>query len=321
MIRSKIAVGFLFFLVLTVSASAQVYDTFVIPVVGSTSGANNLRWMTELSLFNPQAYSLKVSVTWLPTGLDNGAEVLVTVPSNTTLYTADVLGDFYHTIGTGGLLVATFKEDNPGVPDTILDRAFLVRTNTYNKTSNGIYGQAIPGEIAGMMDFDFEKVSAIATGINNWGSIGTSGFRTNIGALNLGRYSVSIYVNVYDAAGHTLAKDLRFDVPPLAHMQDRLPTTVQNGSIEFFVVDDDPAHSAVVFPYASIADNRTGDPIFVEPILLASPKYLYGNAGKMGSVSPLEVGKKIDSALARSIREKATRLGSFDYVDGKLVKE
>ena len=49
------------------AAIAQVNDTYVIPVAGNTAGAFGTRWMTQFSLFNPQSYELRVSVTYVPT--------------------------------------------------------------------------------------------------------------------------------------------------------------------------------------------------------------------------------------------------------------
>ena len=49
--------------------AAQVNDTYVIPAVANTPGSFGTQWMTQLSIFNPQLdYSLKVSVSFLPTG-------------------------------------------------------------------------------------------------------------------------------------------------------------------------------------------------------------------------------------------------------------
>ena len=221
----------------------------------------------------------------------------MTVPSNSTFFSSNVINDVFKRSGTGALLVATFANDNPSVPDGVIDRAFVVTTTTFNNASSGTFGQGIPGTLTGEMDFALEKVSSIATGIRNFGTIGSTGYRTNIGAVNTGRYSIRLLVSVYDSQGRTVADRLPFDIAPLAHFQDRLPVNVDGGTVEFFV--DDPSQTAVVFPYASIVDNRSGDPVYVAPILLASPKYLYGNTKTR--VAPTEVGKRIDPARAKEI--------------------
>ncbi|MGK2860016.1 MAG: hypothetical protein ACSLFQ_22700 [Thermoanaerobaculia bacterium] len=312
-----------FLLAVAVPASAQVYDTFIIPAAGNTSGAGGTVWGTELTIFNPQPHRLFVSVTFLPSGLAQGSEVLVEIPSNQTFATDNVLSELYGRVGTGSLLLATFPEDNGHVADpTIIALSFVVRSKTFNNASSGTFGQAIPGVISGLMDFPTEQLSAISTGIRSFGSVGVNGFRTNVGALNLGRFTVRMLVNVYDEQGNTVAKDIPFDVPPLGHVQDPLPVTIERGSLEFFVFDpgaNDPDGYAVVFAYASVIDNRSGDPVYVDPVLLASPGYLYG---KSLQKDMLNVGKKIDKHYARRVRASVEHTGVASMVtkdDGTRV--
>jgi len=306
-------------LLIALPATAQVYDTFIVPVVGNTGGGGGTVWGTELALFNPQPHTLFISATFLPTGLGQGSEVLIEVPPNQTFAVDNLVFDVYRRSGTGSMLFATFVEDNPHVVDpTIVNLSFVVQTRTYNDARDGTYGQGIPGIIAGMLDFDVEQLSAVATGINNYGLVSLNGFRTNIGALNLGRYEVTMLVSVYDELGRTVARDLEFHVPPLGHFQDRLPPEVAHGTIEFFVFDpgaNDPNDFAVVFPYVSIVDNQSGDGTFINPILLASPGYLYGKQAK--GLSTTELGKKIDKEIVKRARDRAERLGNVRQVPGE----
>lgn len=280
---------------------AQVNDTYVVPVVGNTPGAFGTRWMTQLSVFNPQLdYSLKVSVVFIPSGGARGLEALLTVPPNGGWFTDNALNDIFGVSGTGSLLLATFPEDNPGVPNVTLDRAFLVTTNTFNNSKSGTYGQTIPGIWTGLQDYSTDHISAIAHGVRN---LTAQGWRTNVGAVNLGKSSVTIRVTVYDYDGRTLQSNIPFTLPPLAHLQDTLPLQVDRGSIEFFL--DDPSHEAVVFPYISVIDQFSGDPTYQTPVLLAGPKDLFAK----GVLKPTEIGKKIDLSTARMVRANADRIG------------
>jgi hypothetical protein len=299
------------FLAVAAPASAQVYDTFVIPAVGNTQGGGGTVWASEVTIFNPQAYTLFVSMTFLPSGLDQGSEVLVQIPSNQFFVASNVLNEVYHRSGTGSLVLAAWPEDNKHVPNpSILDLSFVVRSNTFNNASSGTYGQAIPGVISGLMDFSFEQLSAVTSGVRNFGQPNVNGFRTNVGALNLGRCTVHMRVNVYDELGRTVAKDLPFDVPPLGHVQDKLPTTIDRGTLEYFIDDPcvgDTKARALVFAYASVVDNKSGDPVYFDPILLANPSYLY--PAKALPKDPLTVGKKIDKDFAGRVRDRAERVG------------
>jgi hypothetical protein len=287
-------------------AVAQVNDTYVVPVAGNTPGAFNTRWMTQFSLFNPQSYELRVSVTYVPTLGGQGIEKILRVPANAVAFSDNILADLFSVQGGGALLVATFPEDNPGVPNTVLARSFLVTTDTFNNSSAGTYGQTIPGIWTGLQDFNTDGISAVAHGIRN---LSRQGWRTNIGAVNLGRSSVRMRLNVYDIDGHTIARDIPFNIPPLAHLQDSLPVEVDRGSIEFFI--DDATKQAVVFPYVSVIDRLSGDPTYQAPTLLASASILFKKA-----IEPASIGKKIDIDFAREVRATASHLG-----EGELKTE
>ena len=292
-------------LLIATAAVAQINDTYIIPAAGNTAGAFNTRWATQFSLFNPQSYALRVSVTYVPTLGGQGVEKIVNVPANAVAFSDNVLADLFQREGGGALLVATFPEDNPGVPDSIVARAFLVTSNTFNNSRSGTYGQTIPGVWAGLQDFTKDGISAVAHGIRN---LQSQGWRTNVGAVNLGRSSVRMRLNVYDINGHTIASNIPFNIPPLAHLQDTLPVQVDRGSVEFFIDDplaNDANNSAVVFPYVSVIDNLSGDPSYQSPTLLATPNVLF----KKGVLEPTSIGKKIDTNFARPIRNAAVSLG------------
>ena len=144
-----VALLFLFALPL----AAQINDTYIIPAAANVPGLFGTRWMTQLSIFNPQLdYSLKVSVTYLPTDGGRGLEALITVPANSVAFADNSLSEIFNINGSGALIVATFPEDNPNVPDNVIDRAFLVTTNTFNNSPSGTFGQTIPGTWTGLQD-------------------------------------------------------------------------------------------------------------------------------------------------------------------------
>lgn len=298
---------------LALPLAAQVNDTYVIPAAINAAGSNNTRWTTELSIFNPQKYALRVSMVYLPTGVGIGERVDFNVGPNVTAYADNVLNDLFARSGTGSLLIATFPDQNPTVPNTIVAQSFLVNTRTYNNSSGGTFGQSIRGLWVGLQDIDLDGISAIAPGLRNSTS-SSSGYRTNVGAVNLGRSSVTLRVAVFDAEGReiTTAGGIPFIVPPEGHMQGPLPVELSRGSIEFWVEGDafqnDPAQRAVVFPYTSMVDNRSGDPVYVEPVLTAPASSLYAKSKDAQAATRL-IGTSIDSATAARIAQKALYLG------------
>jgi len=293
-------------------ALAQVNDTYIIAAAANQDGGFGTRWRTQFSLFNPQAYELAISVTFVPTGGKQGLEELVRVPANSLAYSDNILKDLFDLNSAGGaLLVAAFQDDNPTVKDEPIARSFLVTSNTYNNAHSGTFGTTIPGVWTGMLD---DGISAVAHNVRN---DARAGWRTNIGAVNLGRCNVTLRVSVYDADGHIILNQAPFGIPPLAHFQDSLPVQTEAGTVEFFL--DDPCRNseddyAVVFPYASTIDVLSGDPSYQTPLLLATPKSLLSDPSKLHAQSiaadPTAVGKKIDTAYARGVRAQAQRLGT-----------
>jgi hypothetical protein len=299
------ASGYILLLLLFVAAlplAAQVNDTYVIPVVANTPGSFGTQWMTQLSIFNPQLdYSLKVSVSYLPTGGGQGLEALITVPANGVAFVDNSLDEIFHRSGSGAYVIATFPEDNPGVPNDVISRAFLVNTNTFNKLSNGgTMGQTIPGTWAGLQDYATDQISAISHGLRQ---LSAFGWRTNFGAVNLGSTPATLRIRVYDRNGNTLVKDRTYTVPAQGHMQTGLPVEVDQGSIEFFV--DDATKKAVVFPYTSTLDRYTNDPMYQTPVLLASAKTLFGKR----AVDLTALGHKLTLDDARAVRANTIPLG------------
>lgn len=286
---------------LALPAAAQVNDTYIIPASSNNPGAFGTRWMTQFSVFNPQQYPLTITVVFIPTGGGEGIEEAFEVPANSLRYSDNILLDLFGlSRGSGSLLVATFQDENPTVPDDVISRAFLVTSNTYNNDPEGTYGQTIEGVWAGLQDYDTDGISAIAHNIRN---VSHLGWRTNIGAVNLGRSSVIMYVTAFDSDGRKRLDNAPFTIPPFAHMQDALPIQIDRATVEFIV--DDPSGEAVVFPYAAVVDQLSGDSTYHSPTLLASPSIIYGKK----AIEPTAIGKKIDRKVAAEIRANAKRRG------------
>jgi hypothetical protein len=298
---------------------AQLTDTYVVTAAANVAGGNNTRWLTQLSIFNPHLdYPLNVSVTLLPTGGATGPERLIEVPANSTFITDNVMRDVFNLSGSGALLLATFAEDNPGVENSTIARSFLVTSNTYNDDPRGTFGQTIPGVWTGLLDIDTSDISAVAHGIDNSSRLG---FRTNVGGVNLGACSVTLLVDAFDADGRRVLDGAPMYIPPYAHLQQRLPVTLEGGSVEFTVQDpcaaDDEAF-AVVLPYTSTIDDLSGDPRYQTPTLLALPGTIYGKKAQTQVLAdPTQIGKKIDNAYAKKVVAKANRLGTIHLVRGE----
>jgi hypothetical protein len=289
-------------------AMAQLNDTYVISAAANQRGAFGAHWRTRFSIFNPHLDdTLFVTIMLLPTGGVPGPDpMLVELPPNAMAYSDNLLEDLFEIEGSGALLVATFPEDNPDLDDDVLSRSFLVTSDTYNNPNGtGTFGQTIPGVWTGLYDYDSDGISSVSPIVRN-----KDIWRTNVGAVNLGACGVNLLVNVYDGDGNTVLSQAPLLIPPYGHNQAALPVEIDVASVEFFVSDpcaDNPNDYAVVFPYTSTIDRRTGDPTYATPTLLAEPGILFAKGQK---IDPHAFGKKIDVNYARGVRNQAKRIGT-----------
>ncbi|HVR41962.1 MAG TPA: hypothetical protein VMS56_00840 [Thermoanaerobaculia bacterium] len=293
----------------------QVGDAYVVPAVARTAGAAGTFWFSEFHVMNPQRHDLVGTIVYMSTGGDTLLSFDFDMPANATVWAEDILAEFGLETAGGSLLVATLPENNPGLGNDRAASAFVLQTRTYNELSNGsTLGQAIPGAITGLLDLDLDGITAIATGVRNLGAPGVTGFRTNVGAVNLSDWSTTLWVTVWDDAGNLLA-ELPNPLPPQGHVQVPLPVAVDHGTVEFYVdfpAEANPHGADLVFPYASVIDNRTGDPVYLDPKLLATPLNLF----------PYETGavrrgpERITADQIRPIVEKAVKLGRASLARG-----
>jgi hypothetical protein len=252
------------------TAEAQLSLQWIVPAAANVAGINGTVWHTDLSLHNPQAHDLPVMIQFLPSGTDNRqADTLyLTLYPWETFNLWDVLGpNGFARVGTGAILVVA---DWSLACDPVEECDFLVTSRTYTldpRGGAGEFGQTIPG--AGTWHgVDWDRLG-YAAGILNDGAR----FRTNIGVASWTDEPTSVVVNVQDAGG-AIIDSVRLQLPPFGHLQRRLETPVEGGTLVFWL--EEGPEDGLVFGYASVVDELTGDSSFQ----LAQPSVVGFAAGK-----------------------------------------
>lgn len=234
-------------------AAAQLSLQWMVPAAANTAGLNGTYWRTDVSLHNPHSFELPVVLQFLPSDTDNGqADTLyLTIGPWATFNLWDALGPNYFAIdGTGAILVFA---DWELACDPVEECDFLVTSRTYTLApggSGGEYGQTIPGSST-WVGIDWNALG-YAAGILNDGL----SFRTNVGIASWSSDWTTVVVDVQDAEG-TIVGSFTHEVPPFGHIQERLPTPIEGGSLVFWL--EDGPQDALVFGYASVVDETTGD--------------------------------------------------------------
>ena len=236
-------------------AAAQLSDAWILPATANTDGNNGTYWMTDVSIQNPQNWTLPILVQALESGQPN-----VSVPTLEidvlpweTVNLWDVLGpDWFDIYGTAAMLI--YVPGNVSCPDNSCD--FLVTSRTYTPdpwSTNGEFGQAIPG--AALLEGTDWYTFGYATGILN----DDDTFRCNIGVASWTDEWTMVYADIQDADG-TIVDTEVFDLPPFGHLQRRMRTPVVGGTAVFYLVDG--PDDAFVYPYVSVVNQDTGDPSY-----------------------------------------------------------
>jgi hypothetical protein len=228
-----------------------IYST-VIAASAHTAGLNQTSWLTDLVLHNRADRDAVIDLFFLASRTDNtdATPHRVVVPANSSLLLADVVASvFGRDRATGAILVGA-------------DAPIIVSSRTFNDASAGTYGQFIGGQRR--PDATAGTGSLLRLVQLAHSPEASSGFRTNIGAVNLGAAELSLEIALYTGAGAFLGT-IELVVPPYGHLQ------VSNvfGDHANQALDDAFARvlsgtaGARYQVYASVVDNRSGDPVFI----------------------------------------------------------
>jgi hypothetical protein len=222
----------------------------VVPVAAHSRGAAGSRWVTDLSVANPGDDEAHVTIhvhRWQADKSDPEPRQW-SLPARQSLELDDVLASAFAIDGAATLRVES-------------DRPVVTVSRTYNDTPDGTYGQfvralplghAIGDEVAGHLLMLEESPR----------------FRTNVGVTSLSDHEVSVEVEIVAANGASLGATV-LTLPPRGAIQrfrmirDFTKSAVEGARATVRVLTPDGR----VMAYATVIDNRTGDPTYIEPIV------------------------------------------------------
>lgn len=219
---------------------------YVIAAAAHAPGLEGTQWVTDVVLHNPGLDSAEAALWFMKSNQDNtGAEgVAVSVPPGASQLIEDiVLAIFGENEAAGGLLVGS-------------NQPLVVTSRTYNDAQSGTFGQFIPGRTitSGVQENAVVHLIQLTR---------TPTFRTNLGVANPTPEAVRVNVSLLDSRGEELTSK-NLNIPPFGHLQRT--DIIGLNTKDAFAIISSPTPEANYFPYASVVDNRTGDPMLIEPI-------------------------------------------------------
>lgn len=217
----------------------------VIPVVGSTPGANGTFFRSDLQLLNRAAREVEIMLTFTPSTSDGrltfGA-VRVIVPAGRAIAFRDVVQALFATRGTGQLEIAG---------------EVLASARTYTTSEEGTFGLFSPA-----IDVGDAKSPSFIVHLRNDDS-----FRSNIGFAEVTGSAARVVVELRSALGEE--RVLSHEVLPFSHLQ--VPVDMRGEQVHARVTVEGNGR---VLTYGAMVDNRSGDPIFIPAV--AGPSSTHG---------------------------------------------
>jgi hypothetical protein len=232
------------------TAAADGEELFV-PVAAHSSGVGETEWRSDLEVKAQGSDPATFTIELLVANQSNTAPMSATytVGAGKSIRFEDLLETVFGYTGSAALRI------------TPTSGRLLANSRTYNDDPDGTYGQYIPASPAS---------SALAEGVSgalihlSSSSNPASGYRSNVGLLNVSAASISLEIDLFNANGDLLGTVAVTLLPyELRQIND----------IYRQVSDDDVADGYVLirlltpdgryFAYASVVDNRSGDAIFI----------------------------------------------------------
>lgn len=220
----------------------------VVPVVGSVTGANDVRWRTDVELHNDSRAELTVVLT-MPAAPEANF-VMLPMDPGATLHLTDVAAALGVENGLSPLVIQT----NARRSVSVFAAAYGTKgTDSFTPQPIAIsYGSAyFPVRVLRELSFSAD-------------------YRTNLGLVNLGPAPADFTLALQHVPGRNLAVT-RISIPPNAlwHMSIQAAFPLITNGDHFAVVVE--TASPDTYTYASVIENATNVARFVQPGLGASP--------------------------------------------------
>lgn len=225
--------------------SAPGVTTVIVPVVGSITGIDNVRWRTEVELRNDTRTEANVVVS-LPTAPEQPAIALPGIPPGGVVRFADIVGDAFK---LGAAI-------SPMIVATDGRRSVTIRATVY-----GVRGTDAP--LVQPIPIDYTPTYyplRVLQGLSF-----SDDFRTNIGIANLGEKDASFTLALQRVPGRNLAvAHVTLPATTLWHAPIQSIFPLITSGDNFSIVIEMSSQETHV--YASVIENATDVPRFVSAL-------------------------------------------------------
>lgn len=234
------------------SADGSIVCERTVPSVGHAPGAYGSVWRSDVAVVNATTAEASVEFRYVPT--DGSA------PLTKTERVAPGIRGF------GDIVVSLFGFDEESSSSGALhlrsDTPLVISSRTFNVADEGTFGAHLGGisVAGGMTPAHRGVIPQVKRGV---------AVRTNVGLTNLAASPATVGVSLYAADGSMLGGETPVSVPPwgLVQINDVFAACGTGDAPIAWVRIDVKTEGGAVFAFASVVDNRTGDPTIVPAAL------------------------------------------------------
>jgi hypothetical protein len=218
----------------------------LIPAVFRGPGANNTSWRTEIVVSNitsdPQLEPVETTITFHGSD-DSTHSVTMPLSRMEVIAVPDAVREWFDVENGGGIVRVTWDGSAARI---------VARARIYNLGEHGQYGQNVPGiETSKLLSENYLP-----------GLTGVDGNRTNVGISNPTTTTALVWVELIDTSGLSRGAFTTV-VKPRSYIQiNDIFDSFQAGPLSAAMVRISSSNT-IVYSYASIVRNDTGDASFV----------------------------------------------------------
>ena len=231
--------------------ATTVDNSVYIPASAHATGALNTNWRTDVQLHNPGAQQARIRIDMLARDQANASPQTRTfqVAAGASKRLEDILSSSFSFDGAAALRI------------TVLEGDAITTSRTYNFTSTGTYGQ-YGGTVHGSHAFVTGERALLMQLTHN--ASNSSGFRTNVGLVNLSNQTITVNLDLRSASG-TSYGTLSYPLRPFEFIQkDKIFKRVTSNTVsDGYIHITSPTSGARYLAYATVIDNVTGDSVFI----------------------------------------------------------
>jgi len=217
-----------------------------VPAAAHSPGARDTIWRTDLDVLNPTSGTVTYNLSYLAQGRDNGVRpgYSFSLDPGQSRRHLDVVESVFGTEGAGAIQV------------TPSGGSVVVVSRTFTEEDTGTYGQFIPG---------FQDSSALHAGETAIlpGLKASNRYRTNIGFASGVAGSVSVEYTIYGPDGTVLLEGSEALLSYGAIQIGDILSGIADQELDAWAEVRTSTPGAILFPYASVVDNDSGDPVFI----------------------------------------------------------